>query len=129
MAHPNEDLARRGYEAFANGDMQTLNELFADDIVWHSPGRNPLSGDFKGKDQVFQLFARLAEVTGGTFRQELHDVMANDEHVVALAEVTAQREGKSFHDRSVNLFHISDGKVTEFWLYPGDQYAADEFFG
>ncbi len=28
MAHPNEELIRRGYDAFARGDMDTLRELF-----------------------------------------------------------------------------------------------------
>ena len=46
LAHPNEDLVRRGYEAFATGDMATLNEFFADDVVWHAPGRNELAGTF-----------------------------------------------------------------------------------
>ena len=27
MGHPNEDLIRRGYDAFSSGDMQTLREL------------------------------------------------------------------------------------------------------
>ena len=42
MAHPNEDLIRKGYQAFAAQDMATLNELFADDVVWHAQGRNQL---------------------------------------------------------------------------------------
>jgi uncharacterized protein len=128
MAHPNEDLVRRGYEAFGKGDIQTLNELFADDIVWHSGGRNPLAGDHKGKDQVFQLFQQTQELSGGTFRLELHDILANDEHAVVLAEAHAERQGKTLDDRGVNVFHIKDGKVTEFWLHPGDQYANDEFW-
>jgi ketosteroid isomerase-like protein len=37
MGHPNEDLVRRGYDAFGSGDMQTLRELFHPDIVWHAP--------------------------------------------------------------------------------------------
>ena len=49
MAHRNEDLARRGFEAFTTAGMATLNELFADDIVWHSPRRNQLAGIFRGK--------------------------------------------------------------------------------
>jgi hypothetical protein len=36
MAHPNEELVRRGYEAFATGDMETLRELLDPEIVWHS---------------------------------------------------------------------------------------------
>jgi ketosteroid isomerase-like protein len=129
MGHPNEDLTRKGYEAFGKGDMQTVSDLFADDIVWHVPGRSSLSGDYKGKDQVFGLFARLVELTGGTFRLELHDVLANDDHAVVLAESHAEREGRVLNDRGVNVLHLSDGKVTEFWGHAGDTYAVDEFWG
>jgi uncharacterized protein len=47
MGHPNEDLVRRGYDAFSRGDMQTLRELFHPDIVWHAPGRSQLAGDHR----------------------------------------------------------------------------------
>jgi hypothetical protein len=47
---------------------------------------------------------------------------------VVLAEAHAERQGKTLDDRGVNVFHIKDGKVTEFWLHPGDQYANDEFW-
>ena len=33
MAHPNEELLRRGYEAFAAGDMDTVLSIFHPDIV------------------------------------------------------------------------------------------------
>src|SRR5439155_12616958 len=98
MAHPNEDLARKGYAAFSGGDMATLNDLFADDIVWHVGGRTPIAGDYAGKDAVFGFFAKTMEMTGGTFRLDLHDLLANDEHVVALVTATGQREGRSLDD-------------------------------
>ena len=128
MAHPNEELIRRGYDAFMAGDMDTLNEFFADNIVWHAPGRNQLSGDHRGKEQVFAVFAKLGELTGGTFRLEIHDVLANDEHAVVLARSMAERGGKRLDDNGVQVFHIQDGKITEQWLHPGDTYAGDEFF-
>jgi hypothetical protein len=28
----------------------------------------------------------------------------------------------------VQVFHITDGKATEVWTYPRDQYASDEFW-
>lgn len=129
MAHPNEELARRGYEAFGKGDMDTLNELFADDIVWHVPGRNALAGDYRGKDEVIGLFGKTAEISGGTFKLEIHDLLANDEHVVALVRATGQREGSSLDDNAVQVLHVKDGKVTESWFHPGDLYANDGFFG
>lgn len=128
MAHPNEDLVRRGFAAFGTGDMATLAELFADDIAWHAGGRSPVAGDYKGKDEVFGFFARLAERSGGTFRIDIHDVLANDQHVVALTMGTAEREGKRLSDNGVQIFHVKDGKVTESWFHPGDQYADDEFW-
>ena len=129
MAHPNEALVRRGYEAFATGDMATLNELFADDIVWHVPGRSQLAGDFRGKEEVFGNFQKVAELTGGTFKLDIHAVLADDEHAVVLARAMGEREGKTLNDNSVQVFHIKDGKVTEQWLHPGDTYASDDFWG
>ena len=128
MAHPNEDLVRKGYAAFLSGDMATLNELFADDIVWHSPGRNPLAGDFRGKEAVLGNFQKTFELTGGSFTLEIHDVLANDDHVVVLVHASAERDGKRLEDDSVQVFHVVDGKVTEQWLAPGDAYASDEFW-
>jgi ketosteroid isomerase-like protein len=129
MAHPNEDLLRRGYEAFSSGDMQTLGELFADDIVWHVGGRNQLSGDYRGTQEVFNLFGSFAQLTGGSLRIVLHDALANDEHAVALQKVTGEREGRRLDDNGVGVYHVRDGKVLEAWFHPGDAYALDEFWG
>jgi ketosteroid isomerase-like protein len=128
MAHPNEDLARRGYEAFAKGDLDTLNSLMADELVWHVPGRGPLAGEYKGKEAVFGLFGKVVELAGGTFHQEIHDVLANDEHALVMVESHAERGDKRLNDRQVHVLHLKDGKLTEFWNHFGDQYAVDEFW-
>jgi uncharacterized protein len=129
MAHPNEELIRQGFDAFAKGDLDTIRDLFADDIAWHFPGRNQMSGDYSGKDEVMQWLGRSFELTGGTLRIELHDVLANDDHVAALTRVTGQRDGKSLNDPSIQLFHVKDGKATESWIYPSDQEVSDDFWG
>ena len=129
MAHPNEDLIRKGFAAFASGDMATLNDLFDDDIVWHAPGRNQLAGTFLGKEAVFGELQKVGELSGGTFKLELHTVLADDEHVAVLVRAIGEREGRTLDDNSVQIFHVKDGKVTEQWLYPGDVYASDEFWG
>jgi ketosteroid isomerase-like protein len=128
VAHPNEELLQQGFDAFSKGDMEAVAALFADDVVFHFPGRGPLAGDHRGKDQVLGVIAKQAEMTGGTFRLELHDIVANDEHGVALNVARAERGDKTWEDNSVLVFHIQNEKVSEFWLHPGDQYAGDEFF-
>jgi uncharacterized protein len=127
MAHPNEELVRQGFDAFSKGDMEAVAAILADDIVAHFPGRGPLAGDHKGKDKVLAAMGKQVEITGGTFRVELHDVLANDEHAVVLNTARAERGDETWEDNGVLVFHVRDGKVSEFWLHPGDLYAADEF--
>jgi uncharacterized protein len=128
MAHPNEDRIRQGYEAFSAGNLQALDELFADDIVWHVPGRNPIAGDYKGRQEVYGFFGKLVEGTAGTLRLEVHDVLANDTHATVMVHTGGQREGKTLSDNTIHAFELRDGKVVEFWGYAGDQYAIDEFW-
>jgi ketosteroid isomerase-like protein len=126
--HPNLELLRRGYAAYGAGDMDTINELFADDVVWHVAGRSPLAGDYSGKEQVFGFFATLQEMSDGTSKVEVHDLLANDEHGVALVIESATRNGRSHTGNATHVFHLRDGKVTEFWDAQTDQHAADEFW-
>ena len=69
--HPNVELTRRGYEAFAKATWPR-SELIADDVTWHSNDAGPLSGTYHGRDEVFGFFGRLAEETAGTFRLDVH---------------------------------------------------------
>jgi len=126
--HPNEDLLRRGYDAFSRGDMATLRELIASDAVWHQPGTSPLAGHYEGIDAILEYFMDLFQRSEGTFKVELHDVLADDEHGVALQHATAQRSGKTWDSNDVIVFHVSDGKTTAAWFHPGDQYAFDAFW-
>jgi uncharacterized protein len=127
MAHPNETLVRTGYDAFSRGDMDTLRGLFADDMVWHAPGRSPIAGDHRGVDAVLKYFMQSMELTGGTFQVEVHDVVANDDHAVGLHVASGQRNGKSLSDHGALVFHIEGGKVKEVWQLFGDLYANDDF--
>jgi ketosteroid isomerase-like protein len=52
MAHPDEELVRRGYEAFNTADVETLRQVFADTTIFHEPGHSPISGDYQGLDQT-----------------------------------------------------------------------------
>jgi ketosteroid isomerase-like protein len=45
--HPNERLARKEIELINAGDLGALNEMYADDLILHYPGRNPLAGDYE----------------------------------------------------------------------------------
>ncbi|MDP9224564.1 MAG: nuclear transport factor 2 family protein [Actinomycetota bacterium] len=126
--HPNLDLLRRGYDAYVSGDMATINELFADDVVWHVAGRSPLAGDHTGKEQVFGFFGKLQEMSDGTSKIDVHELLASDTHGVALVTESATRNGKHNQSNAVHVLHLRDGKVTEFWDAHPDQYTVDDFW-
>ena len=126
--HPNAETARRAYEAFLTGDMATMGGLMSDNIVWHAPGNNPLSGTYKGKEEVFGFFGKIAELSDGPMEMDIHDILANDDHVVALLSVTATRGDKRLEGRAAHIMHLSNGQMTEFWNYPEDPAAGDEFW-
>jgi ketosteroid isomerase-like protein len=129
MAHPNEDLVRQGFAAFSSGDIEALqNQFFAPDIRWHFPGHSVVAGHHEGAAKVAEMFAKLAELSGGTHRVELHDVIANDDHVVALHTTRAERAGKQLEINAIQVFHVRDGKLTEAWTAHDDLYAVDEFW-
>jgi hypothetical protein len=127
--HSNVARIQDGYAAFAKGDFDVLTGLFAENIVWHSGGRNQLTGDYRGREAVFGYFAKLMEVTDGTFHIDLHAVLADDEHGVALTIITASRDGKTIATNEADVMHLRHGQVTEFWTTSVDTRAFDELIG
>jgi hypothetical protein len=121
--HPDAEIILSGYEAFAKGDMEAVSAVFHDDIQWHAPGTSVLSGEYSGKAEVFGLFGKLAEITDGTFHQEIHAIVADDDHVVVLTN-GGQEKPRPFSGRQVFVWHVRDGKAAECWAIPADQAAA-----
>jgi uncharacterized protein len=126
--HPNIEVFKRAYAAFTAGDMEKLAEVFAADVVWHTPGRNAMSGTYTTRDAAFESFAKEFELSGDTYRPEIHDVLANDEHTVALLHVTATRDSKILDQNYALIFDIRDGKIAEAWEAWTDEAAWDKFW-
>jgi len=128
-AERNVDTVRRGYAAFNAGDMKTLTELFHENASWHTPGRSPLAGDFKGRDSAFAQFGRFAGGTGGTFKAVLQSVSASEDgRVVAVHHNTAKRDGKQLDVVCCLVFEFKDGRVSDGREYFFDLYAWDKFW-
>jgi ketosteroid isomerase-like protein len=126
--HPNVTRLRDGYAAFSRGDFASLNNLFAENVLWHVGGRNQLAADYQGRDDVYALFGKMLEITGGTFRLEVHTILADGDHGVALVVATGRRDGRIIESKDVHVFHLDDSRVVEFWNASTDQYAGDALF-
>ena len=126
-AADNASRIRKGYAAFNAGDVPTLVDLFAEDVVWHFPGQSKLAGDHIGRDATLSVLGGYGEASGGTLKANLLDLMASDDGVTGVANDTATSGGKTLDVRSSVIFAMRDGKVTEAWHYIDDLAALDAF--
>lgn len=119
--HENVRKVREASEAFVKGEMGPWEELVADDVVWHEIGGRTLHGSE-------ELRESMSDIEGVDFSGEVHDVVGNDEHVVALMKVTVGAGGENFSYRTAELYHMSDGQITERWSMAEDTQAITDFF-
>ena len=119
--HPNATVIRTLYGT--PGGPEAAAHLFHEDAVWHLPGRHPMSGDHAGRAAVLAAMRYFEGI-----QLELHDVLASGEHAVALLRATGSRKGKRYDAREVDIFHLKDGQIVEFWSFSEDQRVTDEFW-
>src|ERR1700755_1813535 len=124
----NADLIRRAYDAFSRGDIEGVFALFAKDILWHVPGRGPLSGDYRGHVEVQGFFQHFMELSSGTFRLQVDHILAEGDLVVVLCTDKAQRGNLSKTSQQVHVWTVRDGYAATFREYQGDQQSEDEFW-
>ena len=116
----NLDTVRRFY--------QSENELAAEDIVWHVPGDNPVSGMYRGSDEYFNLMpSRMAPLTRWDFT--LQHVMVNGDLVVATFSMVGERKSRTISTDGAHLFRLNAaGKIVEGWGFVQKQAELDIFF-
>jgi ketosteroid isomerase-like protein len=110
------EQVRRAFDAFGRGDLQTVGDSFTDNAVWHGRGSTKFGKDFKGKQATLANITDYAQ-TYQDIKQDVHDILASDKHVAALVTATVTRNGKTYQDHQVFVFHVNDeGKVSEAWI-------------
>jgi uncharacterized protein len=124
----NAATIRKAYDDFAKGDIGAVLGAFDASINWHVPGHSPLSGDYKGHNEVVGFFKRTMELSGGIFSIEVHHVLAEQDVVVVLATVRAQRNGQVAEFPEVHVWRIANGKAVEFREFQGDEQREDRFW-
>lgn len=127
-AEDNAALIKNAYKAFARGDVAQAFAAFAPDILWHVPGRGPLSRDYRGHAEVGGFFQKFMELSSGTFRIQIDDVLSKADRVVVLCTECAERGGRRWSSPQVHVWTVEDGHATVFWQYQGDQQTEDEFW-
>jgi ketosteroid isomerase-like protein len=120
------EIVRTGYDAFVAGDVKWLNEHMHQNVVWHMGGNNPLSGDYRGREEVLAFLAKSVQTAIPEFA--IHDIAGGEDHVVTLIEATWRRpDGETFESKAVQVFHLDGGVALESWFLVEDQAGLDAF--
>lgn len=102
-------------------------EIISPNIVWHVPGHNPVSGDYRGRDYFETMPARMAPLERWDFRVE--SVMVNGDHVVTHIHLNGERKGKTVDTYGGHILRFdANDQIIEGWGFGDDQDALDEFF-
>ena len=128
MNPTNPTIIRKAYDDFAKGDIPSVLETFDPAITWHVPGHSPLSGDYKGIDGVVGFFNHTMALCGGIFAIEVHRVLAEEDMVVALVTIKAERNGSSAAFPEVHVWRFAERKAIEFREFQGDEQTEDRFW-
>lgn len=127
--HPNGALLRGLLEAFSARDVQAMATALDDDVTWHAPGTNRFSGQFRGRSAAMQRLAQMREA-GISTGFDVHDVVANDEHAVALVHLHLEvADGRRYDQPQVQVAHVREGRIVEFWTMNQDQAVLDLLIG
>ncbi len=121
--HPNAALVRQMTEAMSRGDMQAASDALAEDVEWHEIGRSEARHGKAGLREAMTGGAVEYTITG-----TIHDILANDDHVVGLFDATATRGGRTFRYRTAEIFHVRNGRIVERWAFSDDTAAIAAFF-
>jgi ketosteroid isomerase-like protein len=104
------ELVKKGYEAFAAGDVDAVMSLLDDNIEWVQPGDSTISGTYHGKGEIGEYLSRLAEKS---VTVKLNRLLADGDMVVALTEVAVGDE----RCQDADLFTLRDGKTVRVQVH------------
>ena len=117
MSSQNAGTAKKAYEAYGAGDIETALSTFDDDVEWSIPGNSTLSGTYRGKGEFAELLGKLAEKSFTTTPER---IIADGDDVVVITKITAGGESALQADvltygngKLVKALSISDTAMQE----------------
>ena len=104
--------AREFYAVFNARNIEKALEFYSESIVFHTP---VFPQPLRGKEALRAITKRIFDATD-EYSLEPHDILANDDHVVAVLMVRGRRGDMVLNERGVHVMHVDgEGKIVELW--------------
>ena len=105
------ERVRKMYEVLNDGDVKGSSEFLSNDLTFYTPVfPKPLD-----KDGLIAASQRIVDSTD-EYKIDVHDILANEDHVVSVFVVRGRRGDRVLNERGVHVMHLnSDGKIAAVW--------------
>lgn len=110
------ELVNQAYGALATGDRATIEQYWANDMVWLVPGHHQLAGSYRSLDEFLNFMGKVGGLTENSFRMDGVTVLTNDEYSADVTHNTGHRAGENGAKLDIDVIHLlrwRDGKVIE----------------
>ena len=118
----NLETTKKAYELFMQGEISTLmKDVVDDNCTWISPGpqdKLPWAGNFKGRQQIADFFAQVAQNLD-FIEFSPREMIEQGDIVVVIGTSSARVEktGKTIKDDWVHIFKYNQGRMVFFQEY------------
>ncbi len=114
------------WDALRAGRNGEAFDAYADDLVFHYYGQNPVSGDHVGKAACLAVLARIAARTQRKVLDVTEMVFGEDRATVVVRESFERAGQVAILDRTF-IYRVAGGKIAEVWILDQDQLTVDRF--
>jgi uncharacterized protein len=120
------DVMRRYLAAMRGGDREKAYGFYAEDVVFHIPGRSRFAGTHRGRDAAVRYIeSAVALVHRGDLEVELVDMLAGEERVALIVRERFGRDDGVVEIRRCNVYRLRGEEIVEIWIFEADQYEVD----
>ena len=113
----NVSVLRRGYQAFAEGDIGTVMAMFDPNITWYAPDTIRFGGTYVGPAAVGGFFSKLPENYAELRVEPLAFLDSGDAVAVSGRHRGRSAAGVAFDIPFVHLWTLANGRATSFAEY------------
>lgn len=102
-------------------NLDAIDEIFAEDVVTHTP-----VGEFRGPDAIREMYESDSEAFADS-TETIHSVVAEGDTVaMRLTEsgthngpfMGIEPTGRPFEIETMSFFRLEDGRIAEWWVQP-----------
>ena len=123
------DLLEGVHRRLDGGEEGRLGDPMADDVQVHFDpgGTHEMAGTYVGIDGRREMTGRLAELSAGTIRPQIHDIVGGDDWAVMTFTITAKVGEQAFSWIATSEFRFEGGRIVEDWIRPVPRHEVERF--